>query len=198
MVKLQKVLVTKKRTVHSYSELWHASDCLLKAGMKEPLGSSWQFLSSAVLTAFAFEAYLNHVGPSVISCWPKLERLPPQSKFELLCETLRVKFPDGPGKRPLQTIIELLQFRNTLAHGRSKEIIPKPELRDINGKLDCYLGQRPLTDWERLIQTDTFAKRAREDVQVVLEKLHNARQKPKEGLFTFGTGVHSASLVSEP
>jgi len=197
-MKLQKVLVTKKRTVHAYSKLWHASDCVLKAGMKEPRGSSWQFLSSAVLTAFAFEAYLNHVGPSVISCWKRLERLPPQSKFELLCETLRVKFPDGPGIRPLQTISELLQFRNTLAHGRSEEITPKPELRDRNSKLDDYLGQRPLTDWEGLIQTDVFAKRAREDVRAVLEKLHNARPKPKEGLFTFGIGEHSASLVPEP
>ena len=197
-MKLQKVLVTKKRTVHAYSELWYASDCVLKAGMKEPRDSSCQFLSSAVLTAFAFEAYLNHVGPSVISCWKKLERLSPQSKFELLCETLSVKFPDGPGIRPLQTISELLQFRNTLAHGRSEEITPKPELRDLNSKLDDYLGQRLLTDWEGLIQTDVFAKRAREDVLAVLEKLHNARPKPKEGLFTFGNGVHSASLVSEP
>ncbi len=198
MSKPRKALVVKKRMVHAYSELWHASHCVLEAGIREPRGSSWQFLSSAVLTAFAFEAYLNHVGPSVVSCWSQLERLPPWAKFELLCETLNVKFADGPGKRPLQTIVKLLEFRNTMAHGRSEEIKPKDEKRDINDKLDTYLGQRPLADWERLIKTDAFAKRVREDVEAVLKKLHNSRSEAKEGLFTFGIGAHSAHLVEEP
>ena len=197
MAKPRKALVSKKRTVYTYSELWHASHCVLEAGIRQPRGSSWQFLSSTVLTAFAFEAYLNHVGLSVISCWSQLERLPPWAKFELLCETLNVKFADGPGKRPLQTIVKLLEFRNTTAHGRSEEIKPKEEKRDVNDNLDNYLGQRPLADWERLIQTDAFAKRAREDVEAVLKKLHNARPVPKEGLFTFGTGEHGAHLVKE-
>lgn len=195
MAKPHKAIVTKERTVHTYAELWHASHCVLEAGIREPRGSSWQFLSSAVLTAFAFEAYLNHVGPTVIACWPELERLPPWAKFELLCETLKVCFPDGLGKRPLQTIVKLLEFRNTMAHGRSDDLKPKPELRDANEKLDAYLGERPLVDWERLIQTDKFAQRAREDVKIALEKLHAARLEPKEGLFTFGLGTHSATLA---
>lgn len=195
MAKPHKVIVTKERTVHTYSELWHASHCVLEVGIREPRGSSWQFLSSAVLTAFAFEAYLNHVGPTVIVCWPELERLPPWAKFELLCETLKVCFPDGLGERPLQTIVKLLDFRNTMAHGRSDDLKPKSELRDANEKLDAYLGERPLVDWERLIQTAKFAQRAREDVKVALEKLHAARPEPKEGLFTFGLGTHSATLA---
>lgn len=195
MSKPRKVLVSKRRTIHTYSELWKASHCVLEAGIREPCGSSWQFLSSAVLTAFAFEAYLNHVGASVMSCWSQIERLPPWAKFQLLCETLNVKFTDGCGKRPLQTIVTLLEFRNTIAHGRPEEIRPKDEKRDINDRLDAYLGQRPLADSERLIQTDAFAKRVREDVEGVLKKLHDARPEPKEGLFTFGIGVHGAHLV---
>lgn len=195
MAKPRTAIVTKERTIHTYSELWHASHCVLESGIREPRGSSWQFLSSAVLTAFALEAYLNHVGPTVISCWPELERLPPWAKFELLCETLKVRFPNGSGKRPLQTIVKLLEFRNTMAHGRSSDVKPKPELRDANEKLDAYLGQRPLADWERLIQTEKFSQRAREDVKLALEKLHSARPEPKEVLFSFGLGVHSATLA---
>jgi hypothetical protein len=197
MAKPRKAIVSKKRTVHTYSELWHASRCVLEAGLREPRGSSWQFLSSAVLTAFAFEAYLNHVGPSLMSCWPQLERLPPWAKFELLCETLNVKFAEGVAERPLQTVVKLLNFRNTMAHGRSEEIQPKDEMRDVNDRLDSYLGQRPLADWERLVQTDAFAKRVREDTEVVLRKLHNARRQPKEALFAFGVGVHGAHFVGE-
>ncbi|MDP1708334.1 MAG: hypothetical protein Q8L89_04640 [Gammaproteobacteria bacterium] len=195
MTKPHKALVSKKRVVHMYSELWHASRCVLDAGVREPQGSSWQFLSSTVLTAFAFEAYLNHVGPSVISCWRQLERLPPWAKFELICETLKVRFTENSGERPLQTIVKLLEFRNTMAHGRSGEIKQKYEKRDVNDQLDSYLGQRPLADWEQLIKTDAFAKRVREDVEAVLEKLHKARPAPKEGLFCFGIGTHRAQLI---
>lgn len=194
MTKPKKATVTKERKLHMYSEMWHASDSVLKAGLAEPCGSTWQFLSSTVLTAFAFEAYLNHVGPTVFDCWKQLERLPPWSKFELLCETLGVQFSNGQGERPLQTIVELLEFRNTMAHGRSIEIRPKPELRDLNNTLDDYLGELPLAHWERLVKTVDFAQIARKDVQNVLEKLHAARPDPKEGLFTFGIGIHGATI----
>lgn len=194
MARPSKVIVTKERSVHTYSELWHASHCVLEAGIREPRGSSWQFLSSAVLTAFAFEAYLNHVGPTVIDCWPQLERLPPWAKFELLCENLKVSFPDGRGKRPLQTIVSLFNFRNKMAHGRTEDLNTGEELRDNDETLDAYLGERLLARWESLIQTKEFPQRAREDVKDVLEKLQAARPEPKEGLFMFGMGLHGATL----
>ena len=198
MPKPRKVVVEKERTVYTYSELWLASRCVLEAGIGQPKGSSWQFLSSAVLTAFAFEAYLNHLGPRTLECWSQLDRLPPWSRFELLCEILGVQFPEGRGARPLQTVAKLLVFRNTIAHGRSREIKAKPETRNADDRLDAYLGIMPLTDWERLIQTSDFAERAREDVQAVLERLHERRRDKKEALFTFGIGLHGATLVEEP
>jgi hypothetical protein len=198
MNKPTSAIVHKERTVHTYSELWHASRCVLESGLKEQKGSTWQFLSCAVLTAFTFEAYLNHVGSRTIECWQQHERLPPWSKFELLCKTLGVTFPEGTGVRPLQTVVKLLDFRNTIAHGRSVEIKSKPEVRVANESLDLYLGERPLTEWERLIQDKTFVERAREDVEVVLTKLHEGRKDEKESLFTFGMGSHSATPVAEP
>ena len=195
MPKPPKAIVTKQRTVHMYAELWHASSCVLEKGVSDPRGSSWQFLSSALLTAFTFEAYLNHVGPSVLACWAQVERLPPLAKLELLCERLSIRFPGGPSARPLQTVFKLFEFRNTVAHGRSVEVAPKPELRDINDKLDAQLGELPRAEWERLVRTDAFAKRSREDVQTVLEKLHEARPAPKEGLFVSGFGLHRAKLA---
>lgn len=49
--KPRKALVSKQRVIHMYSELWHASGCVLDAGIREQRGSSWQLLSSIVLTA---------------------------------------------------------------------------------------------------------------------------------------------------
>lgn len=76
MKKPRKAIVTRKRNVRTYAELWRASKYLLDVGVREPRGSSYQFMSSAVLTAFAFEAYMNHVGETVLSSWGGLERLP--------------------------------------------------------------------------------------------------------------------------
>src|SRR5271170_7819469 len=100
MARPPKAHVEKTRTVHMYAELWHASASVLEAGCREKRGSSWQFLSSLILTAFTFEAYLNHTGESLISCWEDVERLPPLAKFNLLCEILKVNFAKGATARP--------------------------------------------------------------------------------------------------
>ncbi len=191
------VVVTKSRDVRTYAELWHASDCLLSLGQEDARASSWKFLSSAILTAFAFEAYLNHVGPSLFPAWEHFDRLPPWAKFELLCDKLNVVFSSGTGARPLQTIGELLSFRNTIAHGRSITVEEKPLTRTVHNYTRA-LGEDALANWEKLIQDDRFALRAREDVREVLEKIHSARPDPKEGLFTSGLGLKGATLVLDP
>jgi hypothetical protein len=194
MAKEPHVLVTKERDVRTYSELWHASDCVLTAGQENPKGSSWQFLSSALLTAFTFEAYLNHVGPTLFTNWKHFDRLPPWAKFELLCDKLNVTFVSGSAKRPLQTVTKLLSFRNTIAHGRTEQVQAAPLKRTVEN-YQAALGEDVLADWEKLIRTDEFAVRARDDVKAVLTQIHAARPDPKEHLFTFGLGARRASLI---
>lgn len=174
MARSTRVVVTKKRDVRTYAELWHASHCVLTSGQENPKGSSWQFLSSTLLTAFAFEAYLNHVGPTLFVHWSHLDRLPPWSKLELICEKLAVSFPRGSGSRPLQSVAKLLDFRNTIAHGRSHQLEAKPVIRTAEN-YEAALGERLLFNWEKLIQSDVFPRRAREDVTKVLEAIHEAR-----------------------
>jgi hypothetical protein len=126
--------------------------------------------------------------------WNIVESCPPIEKFEHLCKALSVAFPDGKGKWPLQTIVELFEFRKALAHGKTKIAMEGPATRDVNDRLDGDLGKRPTLHWERLIATKDFAERAREDVEAALLELHAARPDPKEGLFAFGIGLHSASM----
>ena len=191
MTKPKKVLVTKERTIHAYSELWHASSCTLEKGLNEAKASSWQFLTSIMLTAFTFEACLNYIGTNIFSCWDDIERLSPSAKFSLLCEKLNVDFPQG--MRPRNTISELFVFRNSIAHGKS-ETIKASYKRDNDDSLDTHLGERLLSDWEKKIQTSDFAKRVREDVEATLKKLYDACPEPKEDLFAFGMGLHGAKL----
>jgi predicted TIM-barrel fold metal-dependent hydrolase len=199
-----KALVRKERTVHVYAELWHASRCVLEAGIRDPRGSAWQFLSSAILTAFALEAYLNHVGMGGVRSgvitqvdWDHIEQLAPLEKHEELCARFHAPRAADKGIRPLQTVVQLLQFRNSLAHGRSETLKPRDIQRDVNSKLDDFLGQRPLTDWEQLIKTSDFATRARQDVEAVLTPLHASRPDPKEARFAFGLEIHSAIALAE-
>lgn len=194
MSKSRKVVITKQCTLHTYAELWHASDCVLGTGLKNPEGAMWQFLSSAVLTAFSFEAYLNHVGAATFETWEEMDRQPPWEKLQLLCEELGVHFSAGAGARPLQTVIKLLSFRNTMAHGRTSELNSKPLSRTTENYQTAY-REELLADWERLVQTSDFAIRAREDIRAVIEHLHAARQDEKEELFTFGVGLYGATLV---
>jgi hypothetical protein len=191
------VVVTKKRDVRTYAELWHASKCTLDIGLERPEASSWQFLASAVLTAFTFEAYLNHLGPSLFAHWSHLDRLSPWAKMELVCEKLQVSFPKGPGARPLQTVTRLFEFRNTIAHGRTHQLESKPVTRTV-GNYSSELGERLLSDWEKLVSNETFAVRARADVEAVLKAIHKARPEPKEALFAFGVGHQRASLILDP
>jgi hypothetical protein len=200
MTSRRKLIVSRQRTVHSYAELWHASHCVLEVGLHEPRGSSWQFLSCAVLTAFTFEAYLNHIGPSTLLDWPAKERFAMWSKFKLLRKELGVTFPRGKSVRPLKTIAELFAFRDALAHGKSLELrLEKQQsLADFEKEHSDLLGSRLRTDWESRIQTSEFAERAREDVEVVIRSLDAARKDNNDILFNSGSGSHSAALLHEP
>lgn len=188
----KKVIVTGERSVLTHAELWHASRCVLDAGLVENKGSSWQFLSSIILTAFAVEAYLNHVGPTIIACWSQLERLPPLAKYDLLIETLGVSVPGDKGMRPQQTLTELFAVRGAIAHGRSEVLSIDMEIDLPKWEEQRMHRVRPLTRWESLIQDSAFAQRAREDCEAILSLINASRPGPKEELFAFGMSSWAA------
>jgi hypothetical protein len=187
-----KVLITQTKIGHMYVELWHASKCVLERGIENEIGSSWQFLSSIVLTAFSFEAYVNHVGERLLIGWQDHKRLPPLEKLELVCQSLNILIQKG--ERPFQTLQQLQDFRNDMAHGKTKTIEGKPFIYDAD-RADARLGQRFLADWEKLIETKEFAERARADVEKILTEIHHARTDEKESLFAFRFGTSSATLI---
>lgn len=163
------------------------------------LESSWQFLSSAVLTAFAFEAYLNHIGPQTVDDWDTKERFPVWSKFKLLWKALGVTFPRGKSVRPLKTVADLFSFRDSLAHGRSHELWSEKHqsIDEFEKENSDLVGSQLRTDWESRIQTSEFAERAREDVEAVIRTLDAARKDNRDILFNSGIGSHSATLLGE-
>ena len=72
---------------NTYAHLWHASKSVLAVGQAVQAGSTWQFLSSILLTSFAFEAYMNHIGNLMYGkdAWGSLhERKSPIEKLEVI------------------------------------------------------------------------------------------------------------------
>ena len=94
--------------------------CLLQKGIELPKGCSHQFRASLVFTAFALEAFLNHIGHNLFKCWDDLERrLGPREKLNIIAERLQVDV--NYGILPWQIVKDLFDFRNEIAHGKSKK-----------------------------------------------------------------------------
>lgn len=186
-----KARVSKTRNVNTYAALWHGSSVLLQHAETEAKGSLWVFMSSLLLTAFTFEAYLNHIGPKLFTSWQILETLPPLGKLDVICEKLQLYFPAG--KRPRQTINKLFKFRNALAHGKTVQI-KKEQLKDVDEYLDQFIGEWPMTLWEKLSSKSTHPKRAREDVKQVIFAIHDKVSTSNDPVFFTGMAYHSATV----
>jgi hypothetical protein len=185
-----KVRVSKKRTVTMYVEMWDASKILLARAERDTTGNYWVLMSVLVLTAFTFEAYLNHIGPKLFTSWNVLERLSPLEKLEIVCEKLGMSLP--PGKPPRQSLVRLFKFRNDLAHGKN-EILSTNDLRDNNDNVDAFLGERPKAGWEKMI-TWASVTRVRGDVEKVIRELNAAADPDGDPVFVSGATAHSAKL----
>ncbi|MFZ3262459.1 MAG: hypothetical protein WA172_00525 [Terriglobales bacterium] len=192
MMKPRLARVEKKRDVRIHAELWHTSNCLLRAGRENAEGSAHQLRASLIFRAFALEAFLNWIGPHIIPHWKYLERLTPREKLDLLADIIKVK-PDY-GARPWQIVKDLFDFRNTLAHGKPENV----ESEGYEPLKDVLEGNFTLvkTVWESFV-TESNAIRAQEDVEkiaTILYETANLKHDGPRGPFSFGFQLRSASI----
>lgn len=191
-----KVIINTIRDVHTCAELMHTSKCLLELSKKSGEGQQHILMGSIIFSAFAFEAYLNHLGKKLFSNskWDEIEKLGPKDKLiEISKETsLNLDF----GKPPFQSITELIRFRNELAHGktvkleiRSTESLEKYNNRDV-------WDFRATTRWEKLCTQDKAEKFCR-DVKEIADQLSRAAKIDDEFPFQGGAILTSSSLVSD-
>jgi putative transposase len=74
-------------------------------------------MACLTMIAFAIEANVNFIGSEVMNPWD--EALPTKEKIKMISQKLG--FAADFGKRPYQTVTELKQFRDALAHGKPIE-----------------------------------------------------------------------------
>jgi hypothetical protein len=179
--------------VRTHAELWHTSNCLLRARQENVEGSAHKFRTSLIFRAFFLEAFLNWLGQHLIPHWGYLERLSLKEKLELLNDLVHVTADYG--SRPWQIVRELFAFRNFLAHGKPEKLKTE-SLEDVDEFLDGKLGNIARTEWEQF-STEANAVRAKEDVEKIAILLYDKAEVKHDGArgpFSSGFQVHSAQL----
>ncbi|MGZ8946750.1 MAG: hypothetical protein ACXW1W_15170 [Methylococcaceae bacterium] len=156
-----------EREIRTFTDLAHGADVLIMKTEQDQKGSYYTTMSSLLLTAFTFEAYLNHLGDKTIKFWEEIEPIKVMDKYSELCKELGVN-PDF-SRRPYQTLKSLFKFRNSIAHGKSKIL---KETKAVS-PLDDPHTHAPRTEWEDYCELNN-AKRAKEDISEVIKVLHKA------------------------
>ena len=131
-------------------------------------GSFLQTMSSLVFSAFALEAYLNHLGQEKVPFWQEIERIGIMQKLRVLSAHLSVT--SDPSARPLQTVRQLFKFRNFMAHGRGEYVTGEGTLPSGEIPFGMDLVQ---TEWEKYCTLEN-AERAIEDVRKLSWTLNKA------------------------
>jgi len=184
----QKFKVESKRNINTYAYMYKSANHSLKCGIEEVEGSFYQFMSSLMFSAFTLEAYMNHLGSERIEYWEEIQSIRYLDKLKILYLNLGIEFDKS--KRPLQTVIQLVKFRNLMAHGKSESIsgsiITDTPSRDPSVKV-------VETDWEKFCNVKE-AQRVIEDIALIIESLNLASGGSKFGLWSLGNGSGSTTL----
>ncbi len=177
------------REVRTFVDLNHGADVLIQKTEQEEKGSYYTAMGALLLTAFTFEAYLNHLGEKRLKFWEEIEPIKVMDKYSVLCKDLGLV--SDFSRRPHQTLASLFKFRNAIAHGKSK--ILKETKKEVSSQ-DKLHEHTPKAHWEEYCTLDN-AKRAKEDISQIIIELHK-----NAGLgdypFIHGVGIGSMSLKS--
>jgi len=187
-----KAKVSKERQVNTYSEMLSASYVILEKAKEAPAESRYQLMASLIFSAFALEAFLNHIGQNIFKCWEDLEKLSPSGKLNLIAEKLEIEKDDG--KRPFQTVIELFRFRNEVAHGKTVYLKSEEQIIVVDDKLEQHMQESLQTPWQQYCNLKN-AERAREDVEEICRIIHKTSGIPGDVLFCLGVQVDSGTLL---
>ena len=130
-------------------------------------GITFDYISALLLLSFSFEAKVNFVGHKLIDGWN--ERKCIKDKVKIIYRSLGIE--KDWGKEPLSTVNDLIEFRNTLAHGKPVEVIEDVVIEkelEPGSELDKTLGLSD--DWEKLCNQD-FVSQAYDAVKKIWDTL---------------------------
>lgn len=137
-------------------------------------GRRFEWMGALLLTAFAYEGYLNYLGRKLFASWESFERsLSWRSKTKLISE--RIEFVLEEDQKPFKTIKDLFKFRDQMAHLKPDELSEEFEV----DKIDMRFYERIRTEAEKFCTMDN-AKLCIEDVESMIIRLHETAKTNDE------------------
>jgi hypothetical protein len=183
------------REIKTFADLSHGAKVLLHKAKQDTEGSYYTIMGALLLTAFTFEAYLNHLGGKKIKFWEEIESIGVIDKYSVLCKEFDVV--PNYSKRPYQNLKPLFKFRNAIAHGKSQILKETKEIssKEVEEILISEHGPRDFglkAQWEEYC-TLANAERAQEDISEVITELHK-KAGYSDDPFTLGRASRSISV----
>lgn len=155
-------------------------------GDREGLGLD--AMAGITMLAFTFEAYLNLVGELRVPGWE--ERAAGKEKRKAVWKALGLTW--DPNQRPTSTLLQLIQAREMMAHGKSVKVKKEWVAQGTDGELQTLLRAYQ-TEFDHLT-TPEFFMLAYEDVEAVWKSLLEAAKI--EIIDTFDQGISGITFLS--
>lgn len=199
--KTKMVDVRQELVVNTYADLWHGAKILKEKATRNEEGSIFVFMASLCMFAFSAEAYTNFAGPRLFPVEWLREKKPYEGysilkKYRLICDNLGILIDDNSASWKL--LEELVQFRNTMAHGKQETVV-KQEFVPLKAEMTDYLSDRLRPNAHQYCNA-AYIGHVQLEVGGFLKTIHEALRKlctdEYLGAFgSFGLGQGSASLV---
>lgn len=159
------VKIRKDMRIYIHNDLMNSADFLkrkiderIKKGNSDGIGL--EIMTCLTIIAFAFEAQMNFLGFKLKENWK--ERKPYLYKFERIAKKLDAKVDYD--SRPHSTVKKLKEFRDTLAHGKPKEI--KGETEEIITREEMERRDLLKAEWQDSL-TQEFLAQAYDDTESI-------------------------------
>jgi hypothetical protein len=168
-----KVVVRKETHYKPHADFYQAASDQLKHIEDKAYEPYASLLSVLLLSAFALEAYLNFIGPTVEPGWDDFDKCPTLAKLRHICSVLGVAIDFGSS--PFQSASEVFKFRNKMAHPRDEEVVA--EYEDRVGHFEKSFYEQPKPKW-LAFATEDNAKRCHADIGKIIKVLNEKLPKP--------------------
>jgi hypothetical protein len=186
------VKVKKKRDYRPHSEAMHGAKVLLRLSGEHEKGYYFEWMGSLILSAFAFEGYLNFLGRKLFPSWEGFERqMSWQSKTKLLADQVALKLDEGA--EPFQTVKQLFKFRDQIAHPKPKEL--EEEYETTAEELEKNFYENTKSEEEKFC-TKENAELCIERVEQMMELIFNHAMAKYESEKTGSTFFENAPFLT--
>jgi hypothetical protein len=165
------------KITNTYMYLYKIAEINFEELNKNDEGSFYKMITIVIFSCFTIEAYMNHIGKNVYSHWKEIDRIKTLDKLKILFTQLELDFDKS--REPIQSIYEMFEIRNKLAHGNTESINKKTKQKAI--QINEIKIEETQTSWEEKIIKQNVKKYFENMERVIF--LMNEKVNPNENPF---------------